>query len=588
MVPHPQSDGQINGYDTDRHDKANYAKLFRRFVFLTMICSLVPLLLVGWGINIHYTRFAKTRMIDSFETQLAHHRTIIELFLKERVSRLSTVVQTGSLDQLKKHAILNDVFEALNRQGGSFTDLGVIDAKGDHLAYIGPFDLLDKNYAQAHWFKKVIQTGVYISDMFMGFRRMPHFIIAVMREENGTPWILRATVDTDIFRSLVESVRVGKSGEVLLMNREGVFQTNPRFSGNIMEKAPFPMAQPHEGIEIDILKDALDAKSRRIPRQIAARTWLDEPGWMLMIRQDYAEALNDVNHANFITLVGLHLSAMIILVVTVLITRHMIAVIRKRDLEADHLNQQFLQASKLASIGELSAGVAHEINNPLAIILTERQILLDEASRLAVMDSGFKTQFLDSMTQIDTQIQRCKRITQNLLRFARRTQSLIETVDINGFIHELIELMEREASTEGIDFLTDLAEGLPVIHSDPSQLQQVFLNIINNAKDAHEGMPYGTIRIKTRSDDSGRGIWVTFADTGAGIRPEHLDNIFNPFFTTKPVGKGTGLGLSVCYSIIRRLGGEIRVKSRPGEGAEFIIFLPTNPPQELQESLAHG
>jgi len=105
---------------------------------------------------------------------------------------------------------------------------------------------------------------------------------------------------------------------------------------------------------------------------------------------------------------------------------------------------------------------------------------------------------------------------------------------------------------------------------------------------AHEGMPYGTIRIKTRSDDSGRGIWVTFADTGAGIRPEHLDNIFNPFFTTKPVGKGTGLGLSVCYSIIRRLGGEIRVKSRSGEGAEFIIFLPTNPPQELQESLAHG
>jgi len=319
-----------------------------------------------------------------------------------------------------------------------------------------------------------------------------------------------------------------------------------------------------------------------------ARTWLNQPRWMLMIRQDYAEALNDVNHANYITLIGLHMSAVIILVVTVLITRHMIAVIRKRDQKADHLNRQFIQASKLASIGELSAGVAHEINNPLAIILTERQILFDEASRLPIMDPEFETQFSDSMAQIDTQIQRCKRITQNLLRFARRTQSVIETVDLNGFVLELVDLMEREARTEGIRFSTDLAEDLPDIQSDPSQLQQVFLNMILNAKDAHDGMPYGAIRIKTRPDDSGQGVWITFTDTGSGIRPEHLDKIFDPFFTTKPVGKGTGLGLSVCYSIIQRLGGDIRVKSEPGEGAEFILSLPLDPPPELQESIAKG
>jgi two-component system NtrC family sensor kinase len=584
MKPHPRLNNHINGHFEGRQKNVYYAKLFKRFVFLTMICSLVPLLLVGWGINIHYTRFAKARIIESFETQLGHHRKIIELFLKERVSKLSAVAQTGSLDHLKKPEILNDIFESLNRHGGSFTDLGVIDAKGDHLAYIGPFDLLDKNYAEASWFKNVMQTGVHISDMFMGFRRVPHFIIAVMRKENGTAWILRATVDTEIFRSLVENVRVGKSGEVLLMNRKGIFQTSPRFSGKIMEKVPFPMVQPHEGIQTDMLKDALDAKSRRIPRQIAARAWLDEPRWMLMIRQDYSEALNAANHANYITLIGLHMSALIILVVTVLITRHMISIIRKQDMEADHLNKQFMQASKLASIGELSAGVAHEINNPLAIILTERQILLDEASRLRTMDPDFKTQFLDSMSQIDTQIQRCKRITQNLLRFSRRTQSVIETVDLNEFIHELVDLMEREASTEGIQFCTDLAEDLPDVQSDPSQLQQVFLNMITNAKDAHSGMPYGAIHIKTRVDDSGQGVWITFADTGSGIRPEHLDKIFDPFFTTKPVGKGTGLGLSVCYSIIQRLGGDIRVKSVPGN-TNFELFLPCRPPRELKESI---
>ena len=549
-----------------------------------MVCSLVPLLLVGWGINYHYTRFAKARMVDSFETQLAHHQKIIQLFLKEHVSKLSAVAQTGSLDHLKKPGILNDVFENLNRQDGSITDLGIIDADGNHLAYIGPFDLLDKNYAEALWFKNVMQNGVYISDMFMGFRRMPHFIIAVRRKENGTAWILRATVDTDKFRSLVESVRVGKSGEVLLMNPEGIFQTSPRFSGKIMEKVPFSIGQPHDGIRIDILKDALDAESRRVPRQIAASAWLEEPRWMLMIREDYAEALGDVNHANYVTLIGLHMSAIIILVVTVLITRHMITVIRKRDMEAESLNKQFLQASKLASIGELSAGVAHEINNPLAIILTERQILIDEASRLPAMDPDFSIQFFDSMDQMNTQIQRCKRITQNLLRFSRRTQSMIETIDLNEFIRELVDLMEREASTEGIRFFTDPAEDLPVIQSDPSQLQQVFLNMITNAKDAHEGMPYGAIRIKTRPDDSGQGVWVTFADTGSGIRPEHLGRIFDPFFTTKPVGKGTGLGLSVCYSIIQRLGGDVRVKSEPGNTV-FELFLPVKPPRELTESI---
>ena len=191
-------------------------------------------------------------------------------------------------------------------------------------------------------------------------------------------------------------------------------------------------------------------------RQIACKAWLKEPRWLLVVQQDYDEAFDDVNHANFATLVFLHLSALTILIVTVLVTRHMLTMIRRRDAEADQLNQQLMQTGKLASIGELSAGVAHEINNPLAIILTERQILLDSGQASTdELDAGFQEQFNDSMCQIDIQIQRCKRITHNLLRFSRRTQSVIETVDLNAFIQEVVDLMEREARTSGIKFVCE-------------------------------------------------------------------------------------------------------------------------------------
>jgi two-component system NtrC family sensor kinase len=206
--------------------------------------------------------------------------------------------------------------------------------------------------------------------------------------------------------------------------------------------------------------------------------------------------------------------------------------------------------------------------------MTERQLLLDQFQQTVVDDPAFRKQFLSSMDQIAVQSQRCKRITHNLLRFSRRTRSMIESVDLNRFVAEVVDLMERETKTSGIRLLTDLDPNLPVIQSDPSQLQQVFLNLITNAVDAHEGKPYGSIRISTRYDRDSGGIFLSIADSGTGIDPKHLDRIFDPFFTTKPVGKGTGLGLSICYSIIRQLKGNITVKSEPGEGTEFMIFLP--------------
>ena len=550
-----------------------------------MVCSLIPLLLVGWGINIHYTRFAKSRMVEHFKTQVDHHLKIIELFLQERSSRLKLIVDIHDRDSLLGSQFVQ-IFQKLNEASWSFTDLGIIDLKGNHLAYVGPYDLLDKNYSNAFWFKEVLEKGLYISDMFMGFRHEPHFIIAVTGWQDGEKWILRATIDTEVFRSLVENVKVGKSGEVFLLNRQGVYQTTPRFDGLIMETSGYSAEAVHEGTQINILDEKTGNSDKKFPKCIMAQAWLKEPRWMLVVKQDYAEALNQVNYANYVTFFFLHLSALIILVVTLFITRYMITTIKRRDVEAGQLNKQLIQTSKLASIGELSAGVAHEINNPLAIMLTEKQILIDLEKQTGVDPGEFKDQFIASMNQIDLQIKRCKRITHSLLRFARRTKSLVETVNLNEFIAEVIELLEREAKTSGIKIAHTFDENLPMISSDPSQLQQVFLNLITNAVDAHEGMPYGKIHIRTRVNSENGGVVVSVSDTGSGIDHQHLDKIFDPFFTTKSVGKGTGLGLSICYSIIKQLGGDITVASKSGVGTEFTIFLPLNPPQAMLEGMS--
>lgn len=560
--------------------KPFYNYLLKKFTFLTIVCSLVPLLLAGWGLTIYYTHFARTRITQNFSDQVENHRRFIEQFLLEQSSRLRLIIYANSKEYLRSPGNLQNIFENINRGARTITDIGLISDRGKHLAYIGPYDLMDKNYSDTPWFKEVMQKGIHISDMFMGFRNEPHFIIAVARPDNTEKWILRATINTDVFRTLVENVKIGETGEVYLVNRQGVFQTSPRFSGKIMGKSPIDI-DDFGGTVVDIHKDNTE---KNYPRYIVGKSWISQPEWMLVFRQKYTEAFSEINHATDMNLIFLHLSALTIFIVAIFITRYMVKIIRTRDREAEKLNTQLLQAGKLASIGELAAGVAHEINNPVAIIMTERQILLDQYEISSIDDQGFAGQFATSMEQIAVQANRCKRITHNLLRFSRRTKSIIETVDLNKFLVEIIDLMEREARTGGIKFTATFDENIPKIKSDISQLQQVFLNLITNAIDAHKDKPYGSIRISTKKELPPNGVSVTITDTGCGIHEKDIGYIFDPFYSTKPVGKGTGLGLSICHTIIQNLGGEITVQSTPGEGTEFKISLPVDIASFVQEA----
>ncbi|MBN1375587.1 MAG: PAS domain S-box protein [Dehalococcoidia bacterium] len=231
------------------------------------------------------------------------------------------------------------------------------------------------------------------------------------------------------------------------------------------------------------------------------------------------------------------------------------------------IEQQLLIASKLASIGELAAGVAHEINNPLTAIMGFSQLLIEE--------EGLPGRIKSDLEKIYNQSQRAARIVQNLLTFARNYTPEKNIIDINELIQKTLELRIYEHSVGNIEVIKELQDGLPGISADEHQMQQVLLNIIINAEHSIAvNQKAGSIKIVTGQVEDKVRIAVT--DDGPGIPGEILNRLFDPFFTTKDVGQGTGLGLSVCHGIITNHGGRIYAESVMGEGATFVIELPVS------------
>jgi PAS domain S-box-containing protein len=244
----------------------------------------------------------------------------------------------------------------------------------------------------------------------------------------------------------------------------------------------------------------------------------------------------------------------------------------RKELEESRI--QLMQAEKIASLGRLAAGVAHEINNPLAGILIYAEILHRDMEE---DDAGRQ-----HVEEITNQTLRCKEIVTRLLEFSRQSLGQKTLIDLNDIISRCVKLINHQVLFHNIEIKQALDPNLPQIFADPGELQQVFTNLFLNAADAMKGL--GTITITSRAAFQRDGVIITFTDTGSGIPPELRDKIFEPFFTTKPLGKGTGLGLSIVYGVIQRHGGSIEVGIPPGGGTTFTIRLPLGS-QEIQKQM---
>jgi two-component system NtrC family sensor kinase len=236
--------------------------------------------------------------------------------------------------------------------------------------------------------------------------------------------------------------------------------------------------------------------------------------------------------------------------------------------ELERTQAQLIQSAKLAAIGELAAGVAHELNNPLTSIMGFTSLLLQEVDD----DDPMK----EELQMIEQAAARTKTIVSGLLGFARQTESRLELADVNQIVQSTMALLRHQAKVARVTVKKSYDENLPLVSLDANQIKQVFLNIITNAIQA---MPQGgelevVTSYRPRAIDGTDCVAVEFRDTGTGISAENLPRIFDPFFTTKKAGQGTGLGLSISHGIVEKHGGKIEVESEMGQGSTFTVLLP--------------
>jgi two-component system, NtrC family, sensor kinase len=575
LLPSPAENDQ-----SDAGSAHGYTRFSRGLSVILMILVLVPLTVVSLVSHHQYKQLLEEEEMDQLVLNLEGAKNTIETFISELQSVIKFVARDDRYQELLDPEELEALFVRLQNEYTGFADIEIIDSTGTQKAYFGPYTLEERSYTEQNWYKEVLLHGVYISNIFSGFRNVPHFVIAVSRQhpEGRGHWVLRVTIDGKTLQHFINTIRTSYADDMFLVDRDGITQTTPQKYGKIGDKCVLHGVIETAVNHIRVNQQGKDDTSSGMTivkkafngQQInhAAIELLNTPWKLVLVKEQYLHANTWVQFKIKLTTMFFScviIAVFIILEISTAITSH----IRESDKRRQQLYREAENSNKLASIGRLAAGVAHEINNPLAIINQKAGLVQDfmEFSD----DFPQKDPVGEALSGIQDSVERCKTITHRLLGFARQTDVNTEEIDVNDTIREVVDFLAKEAAYNQIRIEFDLTQDIEKVWSARGPLQQVLLNITNNAIDAIGSG--GTIKLTSRQINKNT-IQLTIVDDGPGMPSEVLQHIFEPFFTTKETGKGTGLGLSITYGLVKKLGGSIKVKSKIGTGTIFRITLP--------------
>ncbi len=556
--------GSSETLTTKAEDIFYYRQMRNRIVAALLVVSFFPLLLIG-AATYHYAASAlQRRTLDYLKEKLLSHKKVIDQFLSERLMDVRLLADTSPIDRLLLPGALEEAFRALEASTASYVDLGVISEEGKHLAYVGPYDLLSKKYRGTAWFAEVMERGAYISDVFLGFRGVPHFVVAVTKVAHGKTYILRATIDAQHFDRIVSEVVDAsvKKGDAFVVNREGVFQSSPRRGGRCMGQSEYKEIAHFEGVQVT-----------EGPVELCAMVWLEQVPWLCVVKLDKKEVFSPLWRLRLTTMVVFVLGGVLIVCTVLMTTKYLVARLEIKRRDILQLDTRLLQTSSMASSVPLVAGLIKELNEHLSSIDTAAGWIQDLLQGEIVDKSHGIQEIRDSASRIRTEVKRGRRVTDRIVTLTRPTVPIIKEVQVNEVLDDVVALLERDIKERGIKILREYDDHLPLIRSDPAQLRQAFQHILVYSVASLGEQGSGRITLSTTR--SYGGVTAKVSDNGPGIPREELERLFDTYTDALagPMLSGR-LALSLTTGILERLGGRLAIQSEPGSGTSFIVELP--------------
>ena len=540
--------------------------LFWHTLSRMLLLYFVPLLLLAIFFQVQYGRLARDSMRAHLQVLAEHQANTFDLFLRERLVNLANIINDPLFAERGQGGrSLESFFQELQQTSDAFVDLAVVNAAGVMEAYVGPINFAGAvNYRDEEWFRD-LSSGAHqsvITEVYLGFRGRPHFTIAVRPRRESSGIFLRSTLSPERLSNYLTTLEGAGEVHAAIVNRAGVLQVVTPQAGEVLPDSLLaPPTAPDRGFV---------PADRTAGHVEYAYAWLSETPWALVVaatKQGNQSGI--VRMPNSVLMLGFAFFALMGGVIFYRARSLVSKQIAAEQYEAE-LSGQLVQAAKLASVGELAAGIAHEINNPLAIIAEEVGVLKDSIDP-ELPDDDEPLDLAEHLSIIHEAVFRCRDITRKLLGFVRHHAVKLEVHHIHDIVNDVVDgMLSNELSISNIEVIRRFDDRVNPVLTDRNQMIQVFVNLIKNAIDA---MPSGgVITVTTAHRDGGMTISVT--DTGYGMSQEQAQKVFLPFYTTKEPGKGTGLGLSVSNTIIGNFGGSFFVESALGKGTTFTFELP--------------